>query len=130
MDLLTPDERRLQRICDLRRRVERDLSLGFLSNHFKHQIARSHKAVIAVVDLWQELVDAPLVEHTRLEGLSRGVLRVGVDSSAHLYQLDQLLRGGLQAQLLRRAASAQVRRIRLHLIPSLGAVDSNQRCEP
>ena len=57
MDLLTPDERRLQRICDLRRRVERDLSLGFLSNHFKHQIARSHKAVIAVVDLWQELVD-------------------------------------------------------------------------
>ena len=67
----------------------------------------------SLVELWRELVPAPLVEHTRLESLERGVLRVSCASSAVLFELDQQLRAGLQRELITRHSGPAVRRIQL-----------------
>jgi hypothetical protein len=50
-----------------------------------------------------------------LESLSRGVLRVGVDSSGHRYELDRLLRQGLEKQIITGHKGATLRRIKLHV---------------
>ena len=87
--------------------------MSFLKNMFKQQIARPHKQLSAVADQWQQLVPGELVEHTRLEGLRRGVLKVSVDSSSRLYELDRLLREGLAQQLIRSCGGSGLRRVHL-----------------
>jgi hypothetical protein len=71
-----------------------------------------------VTDLWRQLIPPKLLAHTRLESLTRSVLRVSVDSSAHLYELDRLLRSGLEDRLCREAKSAPLRRVQLKLVGS------------
>ncbi|MFP4145509.1 MAG: DciA family protein [Phycisphaeraceae bacterium] len=107
----------LQRLRGYRNRRELDLSLGFLRKQFQREVARPHKQLAQIVEIWQRLVPEPLARHTRLESLSRGVLRVAVDSSAHLYELDQLLRSGLERQIVREHKGAALRRIKLQVAP-------------
>lgn len=122
MAAMSPDSpedafnRHLHRLRTWRNRAEPDQSLGFLKAQFDREVARPHRQLGQLVTLWAELVPEPLVHHTRLEGLARGVLRVSVDSSPHLYELDQLLRAGLERQLIRRQpAGTALRRIRLRV---------------
>ena len=115
---MTPDDphrRRLARLRASRNAPEPDLSLGFLKKQFHRDVARPHKQLAELVELWQQLMPADLARHARLESLSRGVLRVSVDSSARLYELDRLLRGGLERELIRSHAGPAFRRIRLSL---------------
>ena len=105
----------LERLRGWRNRKERDLSLGFLRDQFKRQVARPHKQLEKLVELWAELVPAELAAHTRLAGLSRGVLHVEVDSPAHLYELDRLLRCGLQGQIITRHSGPAMRKIQLRV---------------
>jgi predicted nucleic acid-binding Zn ribbon protein len=112
------DEGRQAHIENLRRyrnRPERDQSLGFLREQFKRQVERPHKQLAKLVCLWAELVPDDLARHTRLDSLNRGVLRVAVDSSARLYELDRLLRGGLQQQLIRAHPGPAIRKVQLHI---------------
>ena len=48
-------------------------------------------------------------------GISRGVLRVSVDTSSHLFQLDRLLRSGLQRQIINQHPGKALRRIQLRV---------------
>lgn len=105
----------IDRLQRHRRRPEPDRSLRFLSKHFKHEIERPYKQLGELSELWARLVPQPLIGHTRLEGFSRGVLRVAVDSSSHLYELDRLLRSGLQIQLIRAHRLGSIRRIKLRV---------------
>ena len=43
------------------------------------------------------------------------MLRVAVDSSARLYELDRLLRSGLQKQLISQSKGPAVRRVQLRV---------------
>ena len=106
---------RLDELCRRRRGVETDHSLAFLKDAFSRQVTRPFKQLESFVDVWQSLVPAALLEHTRLEGLSRGVLRVAVDSSERLYELDRRLRGGLEQELIRALPATAVRRIQLRV---------------
>jgi len=94
---------------------EPDLSLGFLRDKFKREVQRPMKQIGELAVLWDQLVPGDIASHTRLESLSRGVLRVAVDSSARLYQLDRLLRGGLRKQLISQHKGPAVRRIQLRV---------------
>lgn len=104
---------RLDRLRGWRNRRERDLSLGFLKKYAKQHIERPFKQFGDLTALWQEKVPAPLQEHTRLDRLSRGVLHVSVDSSAHLYELDRLLRSGLERELIQNHRGPAFRRVKL-----------------
>jgi hypothetical protein len=113
---MAPDSgnERLNRLRQLRVPRTPDLSLAFLKPMFKQQVERPHKQVAAVSEAWQQLLPADLAPHTRLEGFSRGVLQVAVDSSARLFELDRLLRGGLERQLITRQ-KAGLRKVKLRV---------------
>ena len=106
---------RLERLRKYRVRKAPDLSLAFLKNQFQRDVAKPHKQLGQLVSLWQQLLPPDLLEHTRLEGLSRGTLRVAVDSSPHLYQLDRLLSAGLERQLVQQHAGPAFRRVKLRV---------------
>lgn len=89
--------------------------MGFLKDDFRRQIARPYKQVAHLVELWQQLVPPELLPYTRLDSFRRGVLRVAVASSVHLYELDQLLRSGLEQQLIRQHTQGTLRRVQLFL---------------
>ena len=89
--------------------------MTFVNDLFKRQIERPHKQVRAVVVLWEQLLPPKLLEHCRLESLRGGVLRVAVDSSERLYELDRCLRGGLEQELIRAMPVTAVRRIQLRV---------------
>lgn len=108
-------ERRLRELADRPPPAESDLSLAFLRESFKREVERPMKQLGKLSQLWAELVPAELAAHTRLESLSRGVLRVAVDSSPRLYELDRLLRSGLQQQLISRHSGPAVRRVQLRV---------------
>ena len=112
-----PADQYLNRLRQWRNRREPDLTLGFLRDQFKRELLKPAKQLTEMAALWQELVPAHLAQHTRLESLSRGVLKVSIDSSSRLYELDRLLRGGLEQELITRHKGPAVRRIQLRTAP-------------
>ena len=84
-----------------------------LVDFFKHSVQRRHTKLGKIGECWAKLVPELLNDHCALEGFSRGTLTVIVDSSAHLYELKQLLLSGLQQQLLVACASAGLKKINL-----------------
>ena len=111
-DPSSPD--RLNQLRHWRRvRPDADLSLGFVQDQFNRQVAKPFKQLAAITKVWQEFVPVELIRHTRLDGLNRGVLHVSVNSSSRLYQLDRLLRGGLQEQIIIAHKGPALRRVKL-----------------
>src|SRR5205085_3576804 len=71
-----------------------------LIQFFKQSVEKRQTRLTKVAACWGQLVPETLGEHCALESLSRGTLTVLVDSSSHLYELNQLLLAGLRQQLL------------------------------
>ena len=67
-------------------------------------LAKRVKQIASLVDIWEEIIPEPLLGHTALESFKAGTLTVAVDSSSFRFQLQQLLNGGLVAQLQARCA--------------------------
>lgn len=105
----------MNRLRQWRTRPDRDLSLGFLRDQFKREVEKPYKQLHAIAEIWAELVPASLSEHVRLESLARGVLRVAVDSSSALYELDRLLRGGVEQELIRQHKGPAFRCVKLRV---------------
>lgn len=108
---------RLQRLQGWRGRPNRESTLAFLSADFKRDVERPFKQLEDLAELWREVCPPELLSHTRLISLSRGILRVGVTSSNHLYELDRHLRGGLERLLITRHRGKAVRRVMLRVQP-------------
>ena len=89
-------------------------TMAFIKKQFKQEIERPYTQVQSVVAVWQQFVPTELAAHCRLDSLRRGVLKVAVNSSEHLYELDRLLRDGL-AEKITRAHGGELRRIQLVL---------------
>ena len=82
---------------------------------------RVHKQLGALTRAWVELVPEDLRDRTSLAGLRRGVLTVEADDSGTLYELDRLLRGGLDHRLIGAVRSGPAfRRIKLRLADGAG----------
>lgn len=62
---------------------------------------------------WEELLPPELAQHTCLDGLNRGQLKVMVDSAPHLAELNILLREGFLDELRQACPSARVTRVKL-----------------
>ncbi|NJL32308.1 MAG: hypothetical protein HC898_12215 [Phycisphaerales bacterium] len=67
---------RLKRLRTWRVGKEPDLSLSFLKDQFKREVARPHQQLAELTDLWESLVPASIVARTRLESLSAGTSRL------------------------------------------------------
>lgn len=96
-------------------RPEPDRSMKFLKDLFKREVEKPYKQLGDLIEVWGELLPDELVQHSRLESLSRGVLNVVVDSSTRLYELDRLLREGGEKALIKRHRGPAFRRIKLRV---------------
>ncbi|MFK7788871.1 MAG: DciA family protein [Phycisphaeraceae bacterium] len=125
---IDPVQEHLDRLRADRSLPKRDLSLGFLTKQFKKDVAKPFKQLGDLSDLWRELLPSHLVERTRLVGLSRGVLHVEVDNPAAHFEIDRLLRGGLQKQLIEGHKGPAFRKVQVKVLGrnESGAVDARR----
>jgi len=125
-----PAQEHLDRLRKNRMLPNPDLSLGFVAEQFKRDVAKPFKQMGDLAVLWRELVPAALVERSRLVGLSRGVLHVEVDNPAAHFEVDRLLRGGLQKQLIQSHRGAAFRKVSIKVVgrrESEGSDDPRRR---
>ena len=87
--------------------------MGFMRNQFKREVQKPYEQLGDLSAIWSELVPEALSIHTKLVSLNRGVLRVSVDSSGRLYELDRVLRGGVFGELVTRHKGKAIRRVEL-----------------
>jgi len=93
----------------------KDLSLGFLAEQFTREVAKPYQQLGDLAELWGELLPPHLVARSKLVGLSRGTLHVEVDSPAANFAIDQLLRGGVQRDLIKRHRGPAIRKIAIRV---------------
>jgi hypothetical protein len=72
----------------------------------KHTLGKRVRQLGRLAEIWEEVIPPGIMEHTALDGLRGGTLTVLVDSSAHRFQLRQLLDGGLLAEIRKRFSGA------------------------
>ena len=104
------------RRLDAVKRVDRPVGAALgpeMVQFFKQAVEKRHSKLGKIAACWGGIVPEMFSEHCALESFSRGTLSVIVDSSAHLYELKQLLLAGLQEQLLLACKSAGLRKINL-----------------
>ncbi|QDU33713.1 hypothetical protein KS4_17690 [Poriferisphaera corsica] len=111
-------QQHLQQLRDNRNFRDRDFSLSFLQRQFKNEIEKPFKQIAGLVEVWNRLVPEHIATHTRLESLSRGILRVSVESNSWLYELDKALRSGLQNQIISEFRGKAFRRVQLKVDPA------------
>lgn len=111
-----PAQKHLERLQKSRSLPNRDLSLGFLAEQFKREVAKPYKQLGDLAALWRDLVPSALVERSRLIGLSRGVLHVEVDNPAAHFEIDRLLRSGLQKQLIQGHRGPAFRKVQIKVL--------------
>lgn len=99
----SPHELRLQRLRAWRNPAEKDAGLSFVADYVDKNIVRPAKQLSKLIPVWRERVPAELAARTTLKSLARGVLTVHVPDSPTHYELDRLLRSGLEDELRRRA---------------------------
>jgi hypothetical protein len=92
-----------------------DFEMGGVFAGMRRDIERTYRRTGGFGKLWLEIVPENLAAATTIRSYSRGVLTIAVRDSATRYELDRLLRSGLEQQL-RERAPATLRRIKLVLI--------------
>jgi len=94
----TPLEQLLQ-LRQLRQRKERDHTIAPAIVSISEQIRTSDRKLTQLVELWRELVPEHLQHHATPTRVHSGVLHVEVDCAATAYEVDRLMRGGVEQTL-------------------------------
>jgi hypothetical protein len=89
------------------------------------QAQRTQRRLGELADLWQELVPGEVAAQSALAGLRSGVLHVLADSAAAAFELDRLLRSGLEAELRTRYRGT-LSRVRVRV----GSLEHEQNASP
>lgn len=88
------------------------VNLGELAvEQFNREIRKRHDKFGKLAEAWNTLVPELFAEHCYLVTFVRGTLTVNVDSSAHLFELKQLLLAGLEDQILLACRPAGLKKI-------------------
>ena len=95
------DELQLVRLAKVKHREHEKIpKLGdSMVSFFKKEVQKRQTKLTQIAAAWSALIPPELSEHCCLESFSAGSLKILVDNSAHLYQLKQLLLGGVEKQL-------------------------------
>ncbi len=94
------DDRQLRTIWQQRQiQYQLDPLAAPLKMFMKRTLEPRVRSLGALAALWDELLPAEISKHTVLESFRRGVLTVMVDSASHRFHIQNLLAGGLMAEL-------------------------------
>ena len=110
-------QKHLEKLREYRVFKERDFSLGFMKQKFRVEVEKPYKQISDLVEVWQRMVPEHIEPHTKLESMARGTLRVVVETNSWLYELDKILRSGLQQQIISEFRGKAFRRVQLRVDP-------------
>ena len=116
-------EAQLELLRRRNRRVDRDYAISSLVEGIRREAARNRKTSGKFVDAWEKVIPAEFASQSRVRGISGGVAKVSVRSSAVGYELDRLLRSGALAEL-RAEFGGILRRVRVEQDPTPGVWNS------
>jgi len=95
-----------------RRRVDNTASLGdVLSGLMESRISPQQERFGLIAEAWGQLLPAELCQHCKIAGVSNGRLKVRVDSSSYMYEM-QLLSSELLKKLASQCPQAGIREIK------------------
>lgn len=89
----------IERLRELRQKPQRNLSIEGIIRSTAENARKTQKRLGSIINLWEQLVPAELAARTRIQHIRGGTLHVNVDSSSTAYDLDRLLRDGLEGEL-------------------------------
>jgi hypothetical protein len=104
----------VERLRSWRVRPARDTGVAALFGAMERQLRDQSKRVDTAAVVWERLCPPELLERTRVQGVARAVLTVLAADAAAKYELEQALRAGLEADLLR-ASRTPIARVRVKL---------------
>jgi len=84
--------------------------MGELVSDFVERLTPVQKQAHSVIEAWENLLPEGLRTHCRIAGVSNGCLKIEVDGSSYMYEL-QLCKATLLRELQRLCATARIRRI-------------------
>jgi len=96
--MTTPLEQ-LQKLRTLRQRQERDLTLATALAKERETFARSDRKLTQLIELWRDIVPENLKLHATPASYRGGTLHVEVDCAATAFEIDRLLRSGMEQTL-------------------------------
>ena len=105
---------RLARIAPYRRRRDFNPSIGEIVESTRKRAARDEKRFSSFSEAWERLVPSEILACSRLGGTRGSTITIEVESSSAKYELDRLLRTGLEDNL-RRLYTGPLTRIRTRL---------------
>jgi hypothetical protein len=104
----TPTQQ-LEKLRRHRSRPGKDWTIGNIIADMHHESRRTHKRFGELVEIWEHLIPADVAVHTSLSNLRAGILHVSVDSSSAAFELDRLLRSGVESEIRRKFRGTVVR---------------------
>jgi hypothetical protein len=99
----------LQQLRELRQFKGRDLSLGTAIARVREQVGKSDRKLTQLIELWRELIPEHLQLHATPTSIRGGTLHVEVNCAATAYEVDRLMRGGMEQTLRLRFNGTLVR---------------------
>ena len=114
---------RLKRMAPYRRRRERECSISDLVESTRKNAARVQSRTGEFVEAWERLVPRELSVACRMGQFRGGSITILVNSSPAKYELDALLRSGLEARL-RQEYNGPLTRVRTKLVAAGSDDDS------
>ena len=105
----------IDRLRELRVRTPRANDLGSAFAARGKQLQREARGTGTIAKAWGELCPAHLLGRTGVVGVTRGVLTLAADDAAARFEVDRVLRCGVERQLLRKL-SLDVRRVRVVVV--------------
>ncbi len=111
---MTPEEaqHKLDRLRENRRRKGRETGIGATFEAQGRDLKRLQRRMGPMAEAWLSVCPPSLLERTAIDGISRGVLTIRVDSHATRYTLDRILRAGGERDFIK-GAPMTVRRLKL-----------------
>lgn len=108
--------RQIEQLRDHRVRPEVDTSISSIISAAASKAQKTHKRLGRLIDLWEQLVPEKLASQTAITSLRAGTVHVAAADAATHYEIDRLLREGLEQQL-RASYQGTLVRVRVKVSP-------------
>ncbi|MEO1128526.1 MAG: DciA family protein [Planctomycetota bacterium] len=103
---------RVDRLRSFRVRPMPDQHAGAMFEATGRELARQERKLAGIAEAWESICPPEHLGLTEIQGISRGVLTIGVADASTRYELDRLLKSGAQKNLVR-LCPMTVRRVKL-----------------